>query len=207
MAPKLVYFAVRGRSQSLRYLVRDLDIPLEEEHVDFSKWPSVKPTTPFGQLPVLHDGELQIAQSNAILRYFARKHGLYGKNDVEAVTIDMLNDTQEDFRLGYLKLIYQQYDQEKDNYIKALPEKLAVFETHLKKNHNGQGFFVGDKISFIDYQMFDILDNHLLLAPHSLDAFPALKAFHGRIAAHDKIAKYRASDEFKKMPVNGNGKQ
>jgi glutathione S-transferase len=207
MAPKLVYFAVRGRSQSLRYLVRDLGIALEEEHVDFAKWPSIKPTTPFGQLPVLHDGELQIAQSNAILRYFARKHGLYGENDVEAVTIDALNDTQEDFRLGYLKLIYQQYEAEKENYIKALPEKLAVFETHLKKNHKGEGFFVGKKISFIDYQMYDILDNHLLLAPHSLDAFPALKAFHARIGAPPNIAKYRESDEFKKMPVNGNGKQ
>jgi glutathione S-transferase len=207
MPCKLVYFKVRGRSESLRYLVRDNDIALEEQFVDFADWPAIKPTTHFGQLPILYDGELQVAQSNAILRYFARKHGLYGKNDIEAVTIDMLNDTQEDLRLGYLKLIYQQYDTEKENYIKSLPDKLSVFEKHLKRNHDGKGFFVGDKVSFVDYQLFDLLDNHLLLAPHSLDTFPLLHAFHARFAARPKIAAYRATDEFKNMPVNGNGKQ
>ena len=35
--------------------------------------------------------------------------GLYGKNDVEAAQIDMLNDQQEDLRLSYVRLIYQQY--------------------------------------------------------------------------------------------------
>jgi len=185
----------------------DNGIALEEQFVNFADWPALKASTPFGQLPVLHDGDLAIAQSNAILRYVARKHGLYGKNDVEAVTIDMLNDTQEDLRLAYLKLIYQQYDTEKENYIKGLPEKLAVFETHLKKNHDGKGFFVGDKVSFLDYQMFDLLANHLVLAPHCLDAYPALKAFHARIAAHDKLVKFCATEEFKKMPINGNGKQ
>jgi len=189
-------------------MVRDNDIPLEEQFVDYAtEWAAIKPTTLFGQLPVLYDGELQVAQSNAILRYIARKHGLYGKNDIEAVTIDMLNDTQEDLRLGYLKLIYQQYDTEKENYITSLPDKLAVFEKSLKKNHDGKGFFVGDKVSFVDYQLYDLLDNHLLLAPHCLDAFPLLHAFHASIGAHPKIAAYRATDEFKNMPVNGNGKQ
>ena len=35
--------------------------------------------------------------------------GLYGKNDTEATQIDMLNDQEEDLRLRYVILIYQQY--------------------------------------------------------------------------------------------------
>ena len=63
------------------------------------------------------------------------------------------------------------------------------------------------QISFVDYTVFDLLDNHLILAPGCLDQFPKLKAFHGRMAAREKIASYRQTDAFKKMMVNGNGKQ
>jgi len=158
-------------------------------------------------LPVLHDGNFEIAQSNAILRHVARKHGLYGKDDTEKTWIDMINDTQEDVRLSYVRLIYQQYDTEKDNYIKSLPEKLAMFEKVLGKNDGGKGFFVGSKASFVDYNLFDLLDNLTLLSPHCLDTFPLLKAFHTRMGSHAKLAAYRASEAFKALPVNGNGKQ
>jgi len=207
MPYKLVYFPVRGRAQALRYMCLDNAITLEEQLVQMNEWAAMKASTPLGQLPVFHDGKFEIAQSNAILRYVARKHGLYGKDDNEATLIDMLNDQQEDYRIAYLRLIYREYDAEKENFIKALPEKLAIFEKMLEKNNKGAGFFVGSQISFVDYTIFDLLDNFLLLAPPCLDSFPLTKAFHGRLAAHEKIARYRQTEAFKKMPVNGNGKQ
>jgi glutathione S-transferase P len=63
------------------------------------------------------------------------------------------------------------------------------------------------QISFVDYTVFDLLDNLLVLTPTALDTFPKLKAFHGRLAARPKLAAFRATDEFKNMPINGNGKQ
>ena len=35
--------------------------------------------------------------------------GLYGENDREAALIDMINDQQEDLRVAYVRLIYNQY--------------------------------------------------------------------------------------------------
>jgi len=208
MPYKLTYFQGRGRAQALRYLCLDNGLTLEEQVVQATEWPgSLKAKTPLGQLPVFQDGALEIGQSNAILRYVARKNGLYGKDDQEAAIIDMLNDQQEDLRSSYITLIYQTYDTEKENYIKNLPNHLAGFEKWLGKNNGGAGFFVGSKVSFLDYNVFDLLDNFLLLAPHSLDAFPLLKAFHGRLAAREKIAAYRKTDAFTKLRVNGNGKQ
>jgi len=209
---KLTYFAVRGRAQALRDMCIDNGIPLEEHvvAVDLSptaEWGTLKAKCVFGQLPIFHDGNFELAQSNAILRYVARANGLYGKDDQERALIDMINDSQEDLRLTYLRLIYQQYDTEKDNYIKSLPEKLAPFEKVLMKNHGGKGFFVGAKVSFLDYNMFDLLDNLQILSPKCLDTTPHLKAFYGRIAAHEKLAKYRQSAAFKALPINGNGKQ
>jgi len=209
MPYKLIYFKnVRGRVQALRYLCVDNDIALEEQLLDYAtEWPAVKPSTVFGQLPVLHDGNFEVVQSNAILRYVARKHGLYGKNEQEQAKIDMLNDQQEDVRLSYLRLVYHEYDTEKDNYVKSIPEKLATLEKFLGKNNGGKGFFVGDHVSFADYAMFELLDNLLTLASQSLDKLPLLKAFHDRFAKRDKLAKYLSSDAVKKMNINGNGKQ
>jgi glutathione S-transferase len=207
MGYKLKYFKVRGRAQAIKYICIVHGIELTEEIVDFGDWPKVKPTTVFGQLPVVYDGTFEIAQSNAILRHLARKHGLYGKDETEATLIDMINDQQEDVRLSYVKLIYQQYDAEKDNYIKSLPDKLTTFEKILGKNNGGKGYFVGSKDSFADYNIFDLLDNLLVLAPDCLKDFPLLKAFHGRLASNDKLAKYRETADFKSTPINGNGKQ
>lgn len=191
----------------IRYLLRDNGIEFEEETVTGQTWAEWKPQTIFGQLPVLQDGDFELVQSNAILRYLARKHGLYGENDREAALIDMINDQQEDLRVAYVRLIYNQYETGKQAYIESLPNRLALLETILSKNNDGNGFLVGDKISFVDYTVFDLLDIHLILAPGCLDKFPKLKAFHGRMADREKIASYRQTDGFKKMMVNGNGKQ
>jgi glutathione S-transferase len=207
MVYKLIYFPVRGRSMHIRYLLLDNGIDFEVELVTGETWPALKPKTLFGQIPMLKDGDFELVQSNAILRYLARKHGLYGKNNEEAAMIDMINDQQEDMRVAYVRMIYKEYETGKDAYVKALPDALASLEKVLSRNNDGSGFLVGDSISFVDYSVFDILDNHLVLVPSCLDKFPKLKAFHGRMAARPKIAAYRDSDTFKKLPINGNGKQ
>ena len=50
------------------------------------------------------------------------------------------------------------------------------------------------QMSFVDYNLFDLLEIHLVLSPGCLDAFPTLKA-------------YRETEGFKTRPINGNGKQ
>lgn len=209
MPYKLVYFPVRGRAQAFKYLCTDNDIEFTVETIpmDMKVWGEMKPKTMFGQLPIVYDGDFELAQSNAILRHLARKHGLYGSNEKEMTMIDMINDQQEDTRMSYIKLIYQEYDTGKADYINSLPDKLTVFEKTLAKNNGGSGFFVGSKISFLDYNMFDLLDNLQVLCPSCLDKFPLLKGFHTRMASREKLAKLRSTDEFKKMPINGNGKQ
>jgi len=209
MPLELIYFQVRGRAMAFRYMCLDNNIALKETIIPFDdQWPKFRLTTRFGQLPeVVDEDGFKIAQSNSILRTVAKKHGLYGSNDKEASLIDQINDQQEDTRLTYLRMIYQEYDKEKDNYISKLPEKLEVFEKVLSQNNGGSAFFVGSKVSYVDYTIFDLLDNLVVLSAHSLDKFPLLKAFHARMAGREKIAAYRNTDGFKTMPINGNGKQ
>lgn len=209
MTYKLVYFPVRGRAQAFRYMCLDNDIKYEEEvfPIDHEKWAIKKPQTVLGQLPVVFDGNFELGQSNAILRHLARKHALYGKDDNERAQIDMLNDQQQDYKEAYYRMIYGDYENEKEKFISSLPEKLAILEKMLGKNNGGKNYFVGTKQSFVDYTIFDLLDVLVILCPTALDGTPLLKSFHARMASKPKILKHRQSDEFKKLPINANGKQ
>jgi glutathione S-transferase len=98
-------------------------------------------------------GEHKITQSNAIMRYLARKNGLLGKSEEEMVRVDMLTEQCMDFRNGLVGLAYDSnfvsstsqqmitvfwsilklflQDQLKAGYLKALPAKLVEFQKFL----------------------------------------------------------------------------
>ncbi|KAF9110920.1 hypothetical protein BGW39_004528, partial [Mortierella sp. 14UC] len=71
-------------------------------NVHASDWPEYKTTTPFGVMPLLTetsaDGKtkIQIAESDAIERYLARKFGLFGNGSVfeEVLVNTFANNTQ-----------------------------------------------------------------------------------------------------------------
>nr|AEX57307.1 pi-class glutathione S-transferase [Gobio gobio] len=203
----LTYFAVRGRCGALKIMLADNGQHLKENLVTFDDWMKgdLKAGCVFGQLPKFQDGDLVLFQSNTMLRHLGRKHGAYGKNDSEASLIDMMNDGVEDLRLKYIKLIYQEYETGKEAFIKDLPNHLKPFEAVLAKNKSG--FLVGDQISFADYNLFDLLLNLKVLSPTSLDSLPALKSFVDKTAARPKVKALLECDDFKKLPINGNGKQ
>ncbi|KAF7235513.1 Glutathione S-transferase P 1 [Varanus komodoensis] len=167
----------------------------------------LKKSCVFGQLPRFQDGDFVLFQSNAILRYLARKHGLYGQNPQEAALLDMVNDGVEDLRVKYARLIYHNYEAGKAAYIEALPGELRPFENLLAQNDGGKAFIVGKQISFADYNLLDILHIHLVLAPDCLASFPLLAGYVQRLNAQPLLKAYLESDARKQRPINGNGKQ
>ena len=58
------------------------------------------------------------------------------------------------------------------------------------------------KVTVADFPMYELLDQHRLMIPGVLDAYPKLKAFMGAFEALPKIKEYMASDKFMKRPVN-----
>ncbi|KAM8924636.1 glutathione S-transferase P 1-like [Pelodytes ibericus] len=206
---KIIYFNVRGRCEAMRMLLADQGQQWEEDIVTWDTWTQgdLKSNAVFGQLPELKDGDKALNQSNAILRHLARKHGLYGTDVYEQSVIDMVNDGVEDLRLKYVRLIYQNYEEGKDDYIKNLPTDLGYFERLLSKNNSGKSFIVGKAISFADYNLVDLLSNHLVLAPGCLADFPLLSAYVERVSSQPKLKAYLSSDAHKNRPINGNGKQ
>ncbi|CAH2321470.1 glutathione S-transferase P [Pelobates cultripes] len=205
----IVSFNIRGRCEAARMLLADQGLEWKDEFVTIDTWlqGDLKAKAVFGQLPVFKDGGLTLYQSNAILRHLARKHGLYGKDLNDQSCIDMMNDGVEDLRIKYLQLIYKNYEEGKDAYIKSLPAEFKYFENVLGQKKYGNGFLVGNKISFADYNLVDLLCNHLVLAPGCLAEFPLLSAYVKRISSRPRIQAFLSSDAHKNRPINGNGKQ
>ncbi|KAM3914073.1 glutathione S-transferase P [Leptodactylus fuscus] len=194
----------------MRMLMADQGVGWKDQVVEMDRaWleGELKRKAVFGRLPGLRDGDLTLYQSSAILRHLGRNHGLYGHSPREASLIDMVSDGVADLREKYFKLIYLDYDYGKADYIKALPAELGHFERLLASNNGGKGFVVGDQISFADYDLVELLRNHLVLAPDCLSAFPLLSAYVNRISSRPKLEAYLSSDAHKNRPINGNGKQ
>lgn len=99
---KLTYFGIPGRGEAIRLALAIGGVEFEDERVPFPAWGKVKPTTPWGTLPVLElaDGTM-LAQARSVLR-FVGKHTttpnlLYPVNDpLLAQRVDELMDALED---------------------------------------------------------------------------------------------------------------
>ncbi|XP_026533700.1 glutathione S-transferase 2-like isoform X1 [Notechis scutatus] len=229
MEVTLGYWDIRGLAHTIRMLLEYTKTPykdkyyvlggkvqdneLESENIskqvgmlgivpnmDMTDWTSVKEKLglDFPNLPYLIDGDRKISQSNAILRYIARKHNMCGETEEETIKIDMLENHLMDFRLGFAKLCYSpDFEKLKPDYLELLPGKLKLFSQFL----GDRQWFVGRKLTYIDFIVYDALDTHQMLEPKCLDQFPNLKEFLHRFEALEMIAPYLKSSRCIRSPI------
>ncbi|XP_068962153.1 glutathione S-transferase P-like [Petaurus breviceps papuanus] len=174
----ITYFPVRGQCEATWMLLADQSQDWKEDIMTKEMWlkGDLKASCLYGQLPKFTDGDLTLYQSNAILRNLGRKHGLCGKDNREAALLDVANDEVEGLRVRYLLLIYQSYEEGKDQYVKDLSTQLKPFEILLKQKQGGKAFIMRDKISLVDYNLLDLLLVHQTLATGYVDTFLGLSA-------------------------------
>ncbi|XP_048207767.1 glutathione S-transferase Mu 1-like [Perognathus longimembris pacificus] len=208
MAMTLGYWDIRGLAHAIRLLLEYTGSSYEEKiysmgdapDYDRSQWLSekFKLGLDFPNLPYLIDGTHKITQSNAILRYIARKHNLCGETEEEKIRVDVLENQVWDIRMQLVKLCYSpDYEKLKPEFLGGLPDKIKLFSQFLGK----RPWFAGDKITFVDFLAYDILDIHRMFAPKCLDAFPNLKDFISRFEGLKKISAYMKTSRFLPKPL------
>lgn len=78
-SPKLYWHALSGHSHRAQLFASLIGVEVELVEVDLAKRAQKAPDflelNPFGQVPVLVDGDTVVPDSNAILVYLAKKHG------------------------------------------------------------------------------------------------------------------------------------
>ncbi|XP_072033228.1 S-crystallin SL11-like [Amphiura filiformis] len=206
---KLKYFNGRGRGELIRIIFEVAGVKYEDVRIQYEDWPSLKPKTPFGQLPVLEIDGKEVSQSKAITRYLAREYGFYGANSREALDIDVVLELCDDL-MAPLIAMFGENDKEKNRkyHDEQAPKVLGHLEKVLCQNNEGSGFFVGDKISMADLCFLTAVDfvSCPMFAspehPDDLDSFTKLKALDGRIRCQNKIADWlKRQTPFGQLPM------
>jgi len=194
--PLLTYFDIRGRAEVIRLILEEAAAPYRERRVQEQEWAAVKPTMPFGQMPLYQEGELLIPQSHAIYRYLARKHDLYGQHEAERVRCDIVEEVFVDAQnaLGGFYWSPKFAEQRAEFERTRLPELLARLERLLADNESGHGFWVGRGLTYVDFCAWHFLDYVRPFSQATLEKFQLLSAFKQRIAARPHIAAYLASE-------------
>ena len=209
--PVLCYWDIRGLAQPIRLLLTYVGTDFEDKLLscgpapDFDKscWFDNKFShgLDFPNLPYYIDGDVKVTQSNAILRFIARKYNkeLLGKNETEMALADMMAEESMDFRNGWVSLCYHpDFDNRKTAYLENLDKKLAQFSAFLGK----KSWYAGETITFVDFVMYELIDQHKFLAPNCLKKFPNLEEYQTRFEELPKISEYMKSSGFMKTPLN-----
>ncbi|XP_073522929.1 glutathione S-transferase Mu 4-like [Phyllobates terribilis] len=205
----LGYWDIRGLCHAIRLLLEYTETPYEEKvyvtgdapDYDKSQWLDEKEKLglDFPNLPYLFDGKVKLTQSNTIVRYIACKHGLCADSENEKNIESMLENEAMDFRMRLAYISYNpDFEQLKGPYLEKLPTVLARFSQFLGERH----WFLGDKITFVDFLMYDVLDQHNILDPTCLQKFKNLQDFHARFEALPAIAAYMKTPRFIRNRIN-----
>jgi prostaglandin-H2 D-isomerase / glutathione transferase len=98
--PKLTYFdAPVSRGEECRLALHIAGVAFDDNRITGDAWAALKPTTPFGSLPVFEQaGQAPLAQSNAILMLIGRQHGLHPQDLQEAARHEALMCHVEELR-------------------------------------------------------------------------------------------------------------
>jgi glutathione S-transferase len=197
-------------------------IPFEDARVAFPDWPALKPTTPYGQLPLLSiDGAPPMAQSDAMLRYAGRlatDNGvpLYPRDAASELAIDeamgMVQDLVSDWspvvligmnpaKLGHpedLKGSDAHPDVVKALRTRWMAESFPARMEYIAKRVESGGFLVGDTVTIADCVLVPALGRFTagtvdFVDLTAMDAFPAVKAYVERFLAIPAVKAYYAA--------------
>jgi len=159
-------------------------------------WAEAKKTFTWGTVPVLEVDGQQLGQSNAILRYVAKKHNLAGDNDFESAKADEMVEAMNDLKKAAFAPFYEKDEAKKEELVatfknETVPKYFKVWEKVLESNG---GKLVGNNFTYADFSIASYIDViNDLNGGKLLEGFPALKSHFDSVFAargiKDHVAK------------------
>jgi len=170
--------------------------------------------------PFLKDGDTIIGQTAEILFFLGRRHDLAPREEADAMWTHQLQLTVTDFVLEIHDVHHPvasslYYEDQKDEARRRsadfrknrMSKYLGYFETVLERNPQGSGHLVGDRLTYADLSLFQIVEGLRYAFPRAMAAMepkiPLLIALHGSVAQRPRIAAYLKSE--RRIPFNEHG--
>ena len=158
--------------------------------------------------PFLKAGKRVIAQTANILLYLGARHDLAPRDEAGRLWAHQLQLTVTDFLVHIHDthhpiagaLYYEEQKPEARRRAAAfrkdrLPKFIGYFERVLRCNPHGSRYMVGNKLTYVDLSMFQLMDGLRYAFPRALAQLkhPLLNALSRRVAALPRIAAYLKS--------------
>jgi glutathione S-transferase len=198
--PKLIYFNTpTSRGEECRLALHVAGVDFEDVRIPRDDWPKLKPTTPFGGVPVLEmPGRPPLAQSNAILVFIGREHGLHPTDAFEAARHEAVMAHVEDLRGTVAPTIRIADEAEKKKVREGLVASyLPTWADRAEKQIGNGPFFAGSEINVVDIKLY--MATHWFAGgkvdyiPATIfSAFPKLQRLHDAVRDDARIRAWYA---------------
>lgn len=201
----LGYWNIRGLGQPVKYLLGYLGVDYELKTYEITddkatgrSWRDVKPNHGFDfpNLPYLIDTDgFHLSEHIPIMIYIAEKYcpELRGETPEDRATILMLQNILLETRFSFV-------DKAKDpnTDIEEFRKEAPKNYERLGKWMQGKKYLLGDKLSILDFHMYD---NLLFFCNYwspdlLLEMYPDLHAFVKTMGSMEQIKAYHASDKY-----------
>ncbi len=196
MVANLTYFRGRGRAETTRWMLAATGVAFVNLPIDTPEELAELRATgklPFDQMPLLELDGHNLSQSSATTRYLARRGGLYGDSDIDAMWADMIAGAVGDFAETAMQAAFRPSPEIATAELEARFAKFGPrFEARIAVQ--GSGFCAADKMTFADVVLAEALSSYLEWLPGLLDRTPALKELYEKVTSEPLIAAYLTSD-------------
>jgi len=212
--PVLGYWRFRGYAQAIRLMLGYVNVDFVDKIYEMGDGPEFNRDDwlnekfqlglDFPNLPYFLDGEVKMSQSRAIMRHLARKHHLMGQTEMERNRCDVVAEQICDCRQAFTQQCYDvkygtDFEVNGPLYAANLTGTFRPFEDFLGDNP----WMAGKVITWADFLVWEVLDQHLLFKPSCLDELPKLSSYHQRFKEQPTIEAFVGSPKCFEGPVMG----
>ncbi|KAF1581663.1 UNVERIFIED_CONTAM: Glutathione S-transferase 2, partial [Eudyptes pachyrhynchus] len=210
MVVTLGYWDIRGLAHAIRLLLEYTETPYQERRYrpgpapdfDPSDWTSEKEKLGL-DFPNVGDGRGTAGGhggggSPERGEGLTSPHPAGGETEEEMLRVDMLENQIMDLRMSFARLCYNpDFEKLKPAYLEQLPGKLRELSRFL----GSRPWFAGEKLTFVDFVAYDVLDQQRMFVPECPELQGNLGRFLQRFEALEKISAYMRSGRFMKTPI------
>jgi glutathione S-transferase len=193
MTLTLYYLPLRARIEFTRMILEHGKVPYDYVELSFAEWGVAKEKNEicnFNQLPAIKTEKgTVISQSGAIVRYAG-----CSPEDIDlAAEADMILELTQEMNLinpiqCYFTIGSDVYKEKYATYFAAFPAQISAAQNIL----GDRKFYGGEAPHYGDFALFHICNCTVLVAPDSLDAYPAINAWYKVMLELPAVAAYIA---------------